>query len=221
MPMFSFTLVHKIEANAAQIAEEIRGDHRLPATHVLGDHEILGRARHLTENFGHWLAAREAEIQGQLEPLGRARFDESVPLHELILCLQIVERKIVAFARESTTGTVLQIYAEEELQYRVNRLFGFRAGGDGARGRDVENTGPAGRRLIHDVFQQPARRVRERARRNAECGEGCRGWPIAPRHRSRGGRERHTTDPRPPMPRRAPPAGHARSRQNSQMPTAS
>lgn len=127
MPMFSFTLVQKIEANAAhivsQIAEEIRSDHRLVATHVLGDDRIIRQARHLTENFGHWLVARDAEIQDQMEPLGRARFDDSVPLHELILCLQSVERKIIDFARESTTGTVLQIYADEELQYRVNRLF--------------------------------------------------------------------------------------------------
>ena len=127
MPMFSFTLVQKIEGSAEEIsgrvADEVKRDPHLPAVKALGRDEIAGRARGLIENLGVWLTARDAEVQNWSEPLGRKRFEQSIPVHELVRSLQILEGGIIAFARDHMPGSALQIYAEEELQYRVNRFF--------------------------------------------------------------------------------------------------
>ena len=47
----------------------------------------------------------------------------SIPLHELIRCLQIVKARLIGFSRQELSGTALQIYAEEELEHRVGRFF--------------------------------------------------------------------------------------------------
>jgi hypothetical protein len=127
MPMFSFTLVQKIEAHSEQLAsvvtEEIRRDPQLQTIASLDCDELSRRAHELLGNLGHWLVARETEVARWSEPLGRSRFEHSVPLHELIRCLLIIKARLISFAREDLSGTVLQIYAEEELEYRVGCLF--------------------------------------------------------------------------------------------------
>ena len=90
---------------------------------ALGRDELARRARDLVGNLGHWLIARHPEVAGWSEPLGRTRFEQSIPLHELIRGLQIVKERLVDFARDGMAETALQIYAEEELEYRVGRFF--------------------------------------------------------------------------------------------------
>jgi hypothetical protein len=127
MPMFSFTLVQKIEGHSEQIAElvaeEIRRDPQLQSVGSLHRDELASRARDLLGNLGHWLVARDPEVAHWSEPLGRSRFEHSIPLHELIRCLLIVKARLIGFSRQELSGTVLQIYAEEELEHRVGRFF--------------------------------------------------------------------------------------------------
>jgi len=127
MPMFSFTLVQKIEGHSEQIAgmvaEEIGRDPHLESIGTLHRDELARRARDLLENLGHWLVARDPEVAHWSEPLGRARFEHSIPLHELIRCLLIVKARLIDFSRQELSGTALQIYAEAELEHRVGRFF--------------------------------------------------------------------------------------------------
>ena len=127
MPMFSFTLVQRVEAHSEQIAglavEEIRRDPRLQSLASLDRDELGRRAHDLLGNLGHWLVARDPEIVRWSEPLGRSRFEHSIPLHELIRCLLIIKARLIDFAREELSGTAVQIYAEEELEYRVGCFF--------------------------------------------------------------------------------------------------
>jgi len=127
MPMFSFTLIQKIEGHSDKIAglvvEEIRRDPQLRSTGSLHCDELARRARDLLGNLGHWLVANDPEVAHWSEPLGRSRFESSIPLHELIRCLLIVKARLIAFSRQESSGTALQIYAEEELEHRVGRFF--------------------------------------------------------------------------------------------------
>ena len=127
MPMFSFTLVQRIEAHSEQIAglaaEEIRRDPQLLAIGAIDRDELARRARELLGNLGHWLVARDPEVARLSEPVGRSGFEHSIPLYALIRCLLIIKARLIDFAREELSGTALQIYAEEELEYRVGRFF--------------------------------------------------------------------------------------------------
>lgn len=127
MPMFSSTLVQRIEAHSEQIAglavEEIRRDPQLHAIAALDRDELASGAYDLLGNLGHWLVARDPEVARWSEPLGRSRFEQSIPLCELIRGLLIIKARLIDFAREELSGTALQIYAEEELEYRVGRFF--------------------------------------------------------------------------------------------------
>jgi hypothetical protein len=127
MPMFSFTLVQKIEAHSEEIAglvvEEIKRDPQLQTIAALDCDELSRRARELLGDLGHWLIARDPKVARWSEPLGRSRFEHAIPLHELIRCLLIIKVRLISFSRENLAGTVLQIYAEEELEYRVGRFF--------------------------------------------------------------------------------------------------
>ena len=127
MRMFSFTLVQKIEAHseqiANQVAEEVRKDPQLNRMRTLDHEDLPRRAKELLENLGQWLVAKDPEIAGWSESLGRARCERSIPLHELIRALQIVKSRLIEFTREGMAETAMQIYAEEELEYRVGRFF--------------------------------------------------------------------------------------------------
>lgn len=127
MAIFSFTLIQKIEAHAeaiaGRIAGEIRRDPRLPNTRRLTSDELSRRIWDLLENLGGLLVARDPEVARWAEPLGRTRFEQSIPLHELIRCLLIVEARLIDFARAGMLGSAVQIYAAEEIQYRLSRFF--------------------------------------------------------------------------------------------------
>jgi hypothetical protein len=127
MPTFSFTLVQKIEAHSEQIADQVAEaivrDPGLREMRALHRDELSRRARELLGNLGHWLVARDPEVAKWSEPLGHTRFEQSIPLCELIRGIQIVKEKLIDFARAGMAGTALQIYAEGELEYQVGRFF--------------------------------------------------------------------------------------------------
>jgi hypothetical protein len=127
MPTFSFTLVQKIEAHSEQIADQVVDaivrDPGLREMQALHRDELSRRARDFLGNLGHWLVARDQEVAKWSESLGRTRFEESIPLCELIRGVQIVKEKLIDFARAGMAGTALQIYAEGELEYQVGRFF--------------------------------------------------------------------------------------------------
>ncbi len=56
--------------------------------------------------------------------MGRARFEEGIPLHESVRGFQIVKEKIIDFIHEQGTAkTSVELYAEEELELRLSGFF--------------------------------------------------------------------------------------------------
>lgn len=127
--MLSGKLIHLIETNQEQIAanviHEIRHHPDLVHLHKLPDAELRERGQQILENLGHWLAAgHEAEIGHRYETLGKARFEESIPLHESVRALCIIKNKMIDFVNEQgATKNSMELYAEEEFGRRVGHFF--------------------------------------------------------------------------------------------------
>jgi hypothetical protein len=127
--MLSGRLVHLIEANAGSIAQqvisEIRRDPELQHVSKLADAELREYGQHLMDRFGDWLAkGSEQELAHYYEDTGRLRFEEGVPLYEAVRGLFLVKNKIIDFVlNQATARTYMEIYAEEELEHRVDRFF--------------------------------------------------------------------------------------------------
>jgi len=126
--MVSGKLIHLIEAHQEQIAanviQEIRKHPDLAGMRKLSDVELRERGQQILEHLGHWLSGHEQEIEQRYEILGKARFEESVPLHESVRALAIIKDKMIDFVHDQGLAkTSVDLYAEEELERRVGRFF--------------------------------------------------------------------------------------------------
>ena len=128
--MLSRTPVQLIEDHSEQITrrvvERIRHDRELKEMARLPESELKDRALEVLRNLGHWLSASQREeVARRYERLGRRRFEEDIPLHEVVRCLFILRDSMVDFVREQGVAqNALALYAEEELEYRVGAFFG-------------------------------------------------------------------------------------------------
>ena len=127
--MLSGRLVHLIEANSAsiiqQVITQVRRDPDLKNLCKLPDAELREYGRHLLERLGDWLAAgTEHQLADHYEAVGRARFEEGIPLDEAVCGLFLVKDKMIDFVLDQAAAkTFMQLYAEEELEHRVDRFF--------------------------------------------------------------------------------------------------
>ena len=127
--MLSGKLVQLIEANSDSIIHrvihQIREDPELAQVRKLTDAELREWGRHILLRLGHWLAAgKEEELARHYETVGRARYDEGIPLHEAVHALFLLKDKMIEFVQEQAVAkTSMQLYAEEELEHRVDHFF--------------------------------------------------------------------------------------------------
>ncbi len=126
--MLSHRLVKLIEdhyeAIVAEAAQRIHEDPELTHLRALPQAELEIWGESVLRNLGHWLDGKDEAIAQQYEGLGRLRYDENVPLHEAVPGLQILKAGTVDFVREQGFGrSTLEIYAEEELEHRVDRFY--------------------------------------------------------------------------------------------------
>jgi hypothetical protein len=127
--MLSGRLVQLIESNSASIIEsmiaETRRDPRLVLTRNLPDGELREWGQYILERLSDWLSAgSEKELATHYELTGRTFFEEGIPLHEAIHSLFLVKESMFRFLADRTAiKTVVYLYAEEELEHRVNRFF--------------------------------------------------------------------------------------------------
>lgn len=108
---------------AAESIRRIRRDNSLPEMSRYPEANLRERARAILQHFDAFLTSSESEIAEHYERLGRTRFEEGVRLHELVRSLQILKRSMLEYAgRQGITGP-LDVYAEEELELAVDRMF--------------------------------------------------------------------------------------------------
>lgn len=127
--MLSGKLIRLIETNQQEISDRILRDIRLHPDFIhlrrLPEAELRERGQVLLENLGHWLAAgNQKELATKYEIMGKTRFEESMPLHECIHALCLIKQKMLDFVGEQGFHPdALELYAEEELGYRLGRFF--------------------------------------------------------------------------------------------------
>ena len=127
--MLSTKLVQLIETNweeiAARLIQAVRKHPDMQNLAQRPDFELREWCRELVGNLGYRLSAtKDEEVKRRFQVMGRMRFDESVPLHEAVLRLQILKDKIIDFVHEQGFPmTALHLYAEEELELRMGRFF--------------------------------------------------------------------------------------------------
>jgi|JRYK01.1.fsa_nt_gb hypothetical protein len=127
--MLSSPLIQKIEHNwetiALQVIAQRARDPRLPHYRTLADSELRERARDLVENLAKWLETHDdGWVERTYQSLGRRRFYESIPLHEVIHKTNLVNRQIRQFAvDENLELTPVEIYAEMELLRHLAAFF--------------------------------------------------------------------------------------------------
>ena len=126
--MLSNQLIRMIEDQwqriTARTLARIREAPELPNIRKLTDSEVHEWGRLVLQNLGQWLVqTRDQHLARRYESLGRVRFEESVPLYEAVFAIQLLKDETIDFARSQGCGTVIEVYAAEELEHRVDRCF--------------------------------------------------------------------------------------------------
>jgi hypothetical protein len=113
------------EEIAARVIVAVRRHPDLEHLSKRSDLDLREWCREILEHLGSLMSARKADVvRKRFEILGRIKCEEHIPLHEAVLRLQILKNQIVSFVHEhGVATTALQVYAEEELEQRMDRFF--------------------------------------------------------------------------------------------------
>src|ERR1041385_8607876 len=129
MSMFSNVLIQQIETHwdaiAAGTVRRIRREADVPHMQRLSEAELLNWAHGILETLKSWECSGEEEaLAVEYNDLGRLRFENAVPLHEVIRCLHILKLRVSGFVRDHAFAqNALEIYAQLELEYRLGLFF--------------------------------------------------------------------------------------------------
>lgn len=127
--MLSTRLLHRIEDHADELARAVvrrlQANENLSGYQALSEVELYDRIREVYKHLGEWLTEKtEAPVREHFEALGRRRLREGIPLHEVVLALQLTKDRIHAFARSEGLGdSAVELYGREELELRVSHFF--------------------------------------------------------------------------------------------------
>lgn len=127
--MLSQTLMQVIADNREQIADaagkRIQQDERTLNLSKLSDAGLQRWPSSILQGLASWSPAKtDDELVRQYQNLGRACFEQLIPLHEMLRGIQIVKRKAIDFTRGRGFGaTSLEVYAQEELEHRFGLFF--------------------------------------------------------------------------------------------------
>ncbi|MGE5646116.1 MAG: hypothetical protein ACM336_10025 [Acidobacteriota bacterium] len=112
------------EQIAARVLRQIRADPNLVELRRLPEGELRERAREILQNLDEWLLCPEEELAERYEALGRRRFEEGIPLHEVVYSLQLTRENMIQYLRDQALPeTPLDLYAEEELDRGSDRIY--------------------------------------------------------------------------------------------------
>lgn len=124
--MLSFTLMQVLEDHweelSASVVRQMRADSQMKHLTALPEGELNRRAKEVMKYFCQWLSGNDGVAQ-RYEEIGRTRFEQGVPLHEFVRALQMIKQRMITFVREQGADTAVRIFAEEELEYSIDRFF--------------------------------------------------------------------------------------------------
>ena len=127
--MLSTRLIQMIEANAEQLTQglvqQLNSHPHTPGYRRFPDTEIHNRTYSVYKNLGARMVGKPRdEIRLNYEDLGRHRFGEGIPLHEVIYALILTKKNLLIYVNtHGLGGTALEIYGEQELVNKVDQFF--------------------------------------------------------------------------------------------------
>jgi hypothetical protein len=121
-------LVNLIEGHADELAEmmvrKVRESPRMAGYHRFGDDELAGRARLVYANLENWLEAEsEDQVKSEYHLIGRRRYEERIPLSQLVWGLLLTRRVLWEFVEEQGWESVEDLQRNLDLELRVVRFF--------------------------------------------------------------------------------------------------
>jgi hypothetical protein len=109
---------------AVDATRRIRAERDLRHMAKLSDGELRDWARENLRSFEEWSGNGDKDLACRYEALGRRRFEQAIPLHEVIRALHILKLATIDFVRcEGFGRTAVEVYSEEELEHRVMLFF--------------------------------------------------------------------------------------------------
>jgi hypothetical protein len=123
LPKLIETLSGHWQEITSQVVWRIRQDKGLAELSRYAEADLRERTRAILQHLGTVLTAKEGEIAERYELLGRTRFEEGVPLHEVVRALQIIKVSMIEYGRQQGIGGPLDVYAAEEVELAADRIF--------------------------------------------------------------------------------------------------
>jgi hypothetical protein len=147
-------LVTLIEGNADELAEmmvrKVRESPRMGAYHRFGDDELGGRARLVYANLGKWLEdGSEGQVEEEYFKVGKQRYEERIPLSQLIWALFLTRRTLWQFVERQGWATIEELQRNLDIELLVVRFFD-RAVLHAATGYESAGSGPQASRHSDD-----------------------------------------------------------------------
>ena len=127
--MLSTRLIQMIEDNAEQLTQglvqQLKSHPHTPGYRRFPDTEIHSRTYNVYKNLGAWMVGKSRdEIRLNYEDLGHRRFEEGIPLHEVVYALILTKKNLLIYVdTHGLGGTALEIYGERELVNKVDQFF--------------------------------------------------------------------------------------------------
>jgi hypothetical protein len=127
--MLSAKLIQLIEDHWEPITRRVllilRTDPRLTHFRMLPEADLHERIGRVCKNLGRWLdAGDDQQLAAHYEDLGRRRFQEAIPLDEVVHASHVIKNRMIDFIRDQGIGqTSMDLYAQEELEHRVGLFF--------------------------------------------------------------------------------------------------
>jgi hypothetical protein len=147
--MLAGYLLQAIERQSDALAEALVRDlttnDRTPSFRRLPSDALWARAQGIYSHLADWLAGgSEAQIEDTFAALGRERFDESIPLEELVYALLLTKAHLVdKVASQGEVESAIELHYENDLHAMIGRFFD-RALHAAVRGyEDARRTPPA------------------------------------------------------------------------------
>jgi hypothetical protein len=112
------------EEITSRVVKQVRHDPKMLELGEFPESELRARCSEILQNLDTSLVSPEAEFGKRFERIGRIRFEEGVPLHEIVHAYQIIRNNMIQYVRDQGIGSgALEIYAEKELQSGADRMF--------------------------------------------------------------------------------------------------
>jgi hypothetical protein len=127
--MISVRLVAMIEDHAEQLTAGLVDDllrhPRVSGYHRLSPLELHNRAYDVYHNLSKWVArGSEHEVEATYSDLGRRRYNEGIPLSQVIFALVLTKNHLFDYVKTSgLSDSALDLYLELELVQVVNQFF--------------------------------------------------------------------------------------------------